>query len=37
MTASRTERVVAVGLVVGWVCLAATARWSWRFILGSHS
>lgn len=30
------ERTVAVALVVGWVCLAAAARWTWRFVMGGH-
>lgn len=36
-TSRNLDRTVALGLVVGWVFLAASARWTWRFILGGHS
>lgn len=28
------ERTVAIGLVVGWVVLATSSRWVYRFITG---
>lgn len=37
MTAREVDRLVIIGLALGWISLAATVRWSWRFVLGTHS